>query len=69
MAVEREQYVGIGQRGDQDGLVLGHVEGKWPVEGEFVTFNGDATTKRSPSTGCIGWLSNKVVADFMQNPW
>lgn len=67
-AVEREQNVGTGEGCDEDGLVLGHVECERPVEGEFVTFNCDASTERRPGTGGIRWFIYEVIADFTQNP-
>ncbi len=47
-AVTREQYIGAGERGDEYWLVLGHVEGERPIEGEFIALDGDSSTQRGP---------------------
>jgi hypothetical protein len=60
--------VGTSKSGDQDRLVLRHVEGEGPIEGEFIAFDADSTTQRGPSARGIARFVDEVVADFTQNP-
>ena len=67
-AVKREQYIGAGERGDEDRLVLGHVEVQGPVEGEFIALDVDSSTQRGPGAGGSGRFilktATKMTADY-----